>query len=136
MSSPMQKTSASRSISSNSASRMASRYVISGIRFRGGGEGAPSFRPLVRCHDAVALAVPVRLRTRGIGIDALQRVERLWWGGLLGFIRRCVDLVAYAHIDGSELPSVEIEFIEESFAVSVDGIVLAFPSLDLSRRHI
>src|SRR5687768_10965855 len=97
MSSPRQKTFSSRSISSMSASRIASRYVISGIGgLRRGGPGAPALGTLVRLHHGAPLAEPERLLAGWIGVDAFQSVERLREGRFLRLVGGAVDLVTHA----------------------------------------
>src|SRR5262245_31679772 len=119
MSSPRQNTLSSRSISSKSASRMASRYVISAIGLLIRGVNAPSLRALVRLHDRVGSPVPVRALARRIGVDALECVERWRRWRLLRFVRRGVDLVPDASVDRLQLLRGESELAEQALDVAI-----------------
>src|SRR5687768_2818211 len=154
MSSPMQKTFASRSISSKCPSRMASRYVISGMSIvpRFGAwhlrsefrvqasvlllrrvlERAPARGALVLLHDGATLAIPERLLARWIGIHTLERVEGLRHTGLLGFVGGCVDFGANAIVGDLEVGLLEPELLGHAPGVPIDRVVLPFPALDLA----
>src|ERR1700675_1794202 len=98
MSSPMQMTSGSRSISSNSPWRMASRYVVSAI------VGSPARGALVDLdRGPYALAVPERGCAGRIGIDAVQRIARLRRRRRLRFVRGLIDLGDHSRVDPLEL---------------------------------
>src|SRR5436305_15051147 len=125
MSSPMQKTLLSRSISSNSASRIASRYVISAI------ERPPSGRALVLLDcGADARAIPQRLDNRRLGVHAHQCVGRLGRGRQLREISRRVDFGAHSRVDRIELLLLHLQLLEQHTHVAVDWIVLLFPLVD------
>src|SRR5437870_13112855 len=109
MSSPRQNTFGSRSISSKCASRIASRYVISGIGFLGGCVRAPAFGTFVRVHDGAALAIPERpLACRG-GVNPFERIERFGHRRSFRFVGRCVDFRADARLDSLELGGLKLE---------------------------
>src|SRR6476469_10547698 len=127
MSSPMQKTLLSRSISSKSASRIASRYVISAIE-----------RPPPRCafvlldRGADARSIPERFHRRRIRVHAVERVRRLRRRRLLGQIRGRIDLRDHSGIDRIQLLLLDLQLLEQHADVPVDRIVLPFPALDLA----
>src|SRR5664279_2134822 len=127
MSSPMQKTLPSRSISSKSASRIASRYVISAIE-----------RPPSRCafvfldRGANARAIPEWLHRCRLRIHTVQRIRRLGRRRLFGEIRRRIDLGDHARVDGVELLLLDLQLLEQHAHVAIDGIVLLLPALDLA----
>src|SRR5258705_1653430 len=132
MSSPTQKTFGSRSISSKCASRMASRYVISGIARRARRIGPPSFRALGRAHHCATRAEPERLVPRRISVDALERIERFGRWRLLRFVGRPVDLRTDPRGDRLELGPVEVELLHQPRHVPIDRVGLLLPSLHLA----
>src|SRR5581483_7453250 len=130
MSSPRQKTFGSRSISSNSASRIASRYVVSAIVC------SPRRRPLVRRdRRSHALSEPERRNDTRLRVDANEGVGRLRHRRRVGLVRRLVDLLPYALIDRMEL-GIRHAFASQHRDISVDRIVRLLPALDLAWRHI
>src|SRR3569623_2383317 len=127
MSSPMQKTLLSRSISSKSASRIASRYVISAI------ERPPSGSPLVLLdRGANACAIPQWLDDRRLRVDSHERIGGLRRRRLLGHVGRSIDLVSDPRIEGGELLLLHLQLLEEHANVAVDRIVLLLPLVDLT----
>src|SRR5665213_88427 len=131
MSSPMQKTLASRSISSKSASRIASRYVISAI------ERPPSGCAFVLLHRrANAGAIPQRLDRRRLCVDPIQRIRRLGRRRLLCQIGCVVYLLFHPRVDRVELFPLHLELLEQHADVAVDRVILLFPALDLAGWHV
>src|SRR5688500_8254724 len=136
MSSPIAKTLGSRSISSKWASRIASRYVISGIGLPVRVVGAPSFRPLVRFHSGALRPEPQRSFPRRIGVHALEPIEGLREGRALGLVGCLIDFNPNALVDGGEIRGVELELVGQPPDVAIDRVVLPLPPLDLAGRDI
>src|SRR5438093_3453334 len=98
MSSPMQKTVASRSISSNSPWRMASRYVTSAI------VRSPARGTLVGMYGAPnTLAIPENRHPGGIGVDPGEAIARLGLRRCLRDVGGGVDLGGDPRIDRGKL---------------------------------
>src|SRR5712671_1069687 len=98
MSSPKQKTFWSRSISSNNASRIASRYVTSDI------VRPPAGWALVHLYRRFdALAEPERSQSWRVGVDPDYRVGRLRHRLRLGFVGSSIDLFLHPLVDRHEL---------------------------------
>src|SRR5687767_12103037 len=131
MSSPRQKTFSSRSISSKSAWRMASRYVTSAI------VGSPACGPFVNGHGgADATPEPERIERRRVSVDADERIERLGHRRALGLVGRRVDLALHASIDLIQFRLGDAFGLEENAHVAGDRIVARLPLLDLARRDV
>src|SRR6185437_7755895 len=126
MSSPSMKTLASRSISSNSAWRIASRYVVSAI------EGPPARWAFVPIHrGGHPASIPERLGLRGIGVDATQRVVRLRHRRRIRHVRRRIDFRLDALIDPRQFRGGNT-LGREHGTVAVERVILRLPSLNLS----
>src|SRR6185437_12777828 len=126
MSSPSMKTLGSRSISSKSAWRIASRYVVSAI------EGPPARGTFVpvdsRGHTP---PVPERLGAGGIRVYATQRVVRLRHGRRLGLVCRRVNLRPDSLVNPGQLRGSD-PLGREKGDVAIERIILRLPALDLS----
>src|SRR5689334_18143633 len=119
MSSPRQKTFGSRSISSNNASRIASRNVTSPVA--SAIERPPARRALVLLDGALhAAPEPERIDRLRLLIDAHQRVGRLGHRRLLGHVSRGVDLLLHARVDRRQLVGLHRELARELPDVAVD----------------
>src|SRR5882672_6689155 len=98
MSSPRQNTFLSRSISSNNASRIASRYVTSDI------VRAPARRTLVHLYRRFdSLSEPERRHHGRVSVDADEGIGRLRHRRRLGFVGGTVDLAFHARVDRCKL---------------------------------
>src|SRR5712671_2810874 len=98
MSSPRQNTFLSRSISSNNASRIASRYVTSDI------VRPPARGTLVYLYRRLdSLSEPKRRDHWRVGVDPDERISRVRHWRRFGFISRAVDLVFHASVNGRKL---------------------------------
>src|SRR2546423_9718100 len=98
MSSPRQKTFSSRSISSNSASRIASRYVISDI------VRPPAGRSLVHVYRRLdSFAEPKRSNRRRLGVDPDQRIGWIGHGRHFRFVGGPIDFLLHSRIGRGEL---------------------------------
>src|SRR5215210_6405159 len=128
MSSPIQMTSGSRSISSNSPWRMASRYVVSAI------VGSPAGRTLVGVHRRPqTLAIPERGCPGLIGIDTVQRITRLRCRRRFRLVGGLVDLGSHPRVDLLELLGRNTLSAGQLLDVAVHRIVLPGPTVDLTR---
>src|SRR6185312_8358340 len=126
MSSPNTKTFGSRSISSNSAWRIASRYVVSAI------EGPPGRRPFIRRHGTRhTLPVPRRLGRRRIRVHPDERVTRFGHRRLLGQVGGGVDFALHARVDLRQLAGRDALRTLQVRDVPVHRIVRRRPPRDL-----
>src|SRR6266550_5309869 len=130
MSSPRQNTFWSRSISSMSASRIASRYVTSDIM------RPPARRTLVHFHRRLySFTEPQRRKSWRIRVDSDQRIAGLRHRRRFRLIRRTIDLFLDARVDCRQLRLLEA-FVEQSLHIAIDRIVLRGPAVDLPCRNV
>src|SRR5213593_2473899 len=130
MSSPRQNTFWSRSISSNSASRIASRYVTSDI------VSPPARWALVNVNGRLdPLTEPERRNLRRIRVDPNQRVPRIGHWRCFGLIGRAVDFLLHSGVDARQFRLFEF-LVQQALHVTIDRIVLSRPAIDLARRYV
>src|SRR2546423_3425469 len=130
MSSPRQKTFLSRSISSNNASRIASRYVISDI------VRSPTRRALVDLDCRLdSLSEPERRDHRGISVNADKRIGGIGHRRCFRLVGGAVDLVLHSRDDRVEL-CLRKPFAEQPPDVPVDRIVLFSAAVHLAAPHL
>src|SRR4051812_37811535 len=131
MSSPRQMTSGSRSISSKSPWRMASRYVVSAI------VRPPARRALVAVDRGPdTLPIPERRHLSRIGVDAPQRVRRLRRRRGFRLVGGSVDLAGDPDIDPFHVRGRNTMLLGELADVAIQRIVLAGPAFDLAGGYV
>src|SRR6267378_7974379 len=123
MSSPRQNTFSSRSISSNSASRIASRYVTSDI------VRSPARRTLMCLYRRLdPFSEPESRHCGRLSVDPDQGISRVWHRRCLSLVGRFVNLVFYPCVDRGKLRLVKA-FAQQLLQISIDRIVFRCPAV-------